>query len=92
MRTCFRRVRSARTKQGFASAGNSSRMPRFCAVGSIMARHSTMTSVSDTGSSDSESFPDSMTARSRISLISCSRYHPAWRICSMLSFWTGVAR
>ena len=55
-------------------------MPRCCACGSIMAWHSRMTSASDTGSGDSDSFPDSIIARSRISLISFSRCHPAWRI------------
>ena len=67
-------------------------MPRCCACGSIIAWHSDMTSASDTGSSDSDSFPDSITARSRISLISSSRCQPAWRIWSMLSFWDGRRR
>ena len=67
-------------------------MPRFCACGSIMAWHSNMTSASDVGSSDSDSFPDSISARSRISLISSSRYHPAWRIWSMLAFWEARRR
>ena len=66
------------------------RMPLFCACGSIMAWHSSMTSTSDMGSSDSDSLPDSINARSRISLISSSRYHPALRIWSMLAFWAGV--
>ena len=65
-------------------------MPRFCACGSIIARHSRMTSASETGSSDSVTLPDSISARSRISLISSSRYQPALRIWSMLRFWEGV--
>ena len=52
-------------------------MLRFCACDSIMAWHSCMTSASDIGSSDSTSFPDSISARARISLISSNRYHPA---------------
>ena len=55
-----------------------------------MAWHSDMTSASDTGSGDSDTFPDSITARSRISLISFSRCHPAWRIWAMLSVWEAV--
>ena len=65
-------------------------MPRFCPCGSIIAWHSSMTSASDVGSRDSASLPDSICARSRISLISSSRYHPAWRIWSMLAVWEGV--
>ena len=65
-------------------------MPRFCACGSIMARHSSMTSTSETGSRDSVTLPDSISARSRISLISSSRYQPALRIWSRLRFWEGV--
>src|SRR3989338_7641705 len=43
-----------------------------------------MTSISDTGSCDSDSLPDSINARSRISLIRSSRYHPALIIwCSL---------
>ena len=89
-RTCFSRVRSARTKEGVSNGGKVSAMARFSAIGSIMARHSDMTSASETGSSESDSFPDSIAARSRISLMSCSRYHPACRIWSMLAFWAGV--
>src|SRR5947207_3002414 len=66
-------------------------MPRCCACGSIMAWHSSMTSARDTGSRDIDSCPDSTFARSRISLISFSRCHPARRIWAMLSFWAGVA-
>ena len=36
-------------------------------------------------SSDKDSRPDSISERSRISLISSSKYHPACKICSMLS-------
>ena len=66
------------------------RMPRFCACGSIMARHSSITSTSETGSRDSDTLPDSISARSRISLISSSRYQPALRIWSRLRFCGGV--
>ena len=66
------------------------RMPRCCACGSIMAWHSDMSSDNDTDSFDSDTFPDSITARSRISLISFSRYHPAWRIWAMLFAWEAV--
>ncbi len=55
-----------------------------------MVRHSFMISASDTGSSDSDSLPDSITARSRISLISSSRYHPALMISRSLADWTSV--
>ena len=65
-------------------------MPRCCACGSIMVRHSDMTSDNDTDSGDSDTLPDSITARSRISLISLSRCHPAWRIWAMLSDWEAV--
>ena len=80
MSSCFTRVRSALTKYRTGNCGKATLMPRFCACGSIMAWHSRMTSLSDIGSSDSESLPDSISARSRISLISSSRYHPALRI------------
>jgi hypothetical protein len=49
-----------------------------------MARHSSITSASDTGSLDIVSLPDSISARSRISLINSSRYQPALMIWSML--------
>jgi hypothetical protein len=75
---------------GVSKRGKVTPMPRFCACGSIMAWHSSMTSASDTGSSDSDSLPDSISARSRISLISSSRYQPALRIWSMLRFCEGV--
>ncbi len=65
-------------------------MPRWRACDSVMDWHSRMTSASDTGSRDNDSLPDSITARSRISLISSSRYHPALVICSSLSAWAGV--
>ncbi len=52
-------------------------MPSCCACGSIMAWHSDMTSANDTDSVDSDTFPDSITERSRISLINFSRCHPA---------------
>ena len=64
--------------------------PRLCACGSIIARHSSMTSASDTGSRDSVTLPDSISARSRISLISSSRYQPALRIWSRSRCWAGV--
>jgi len=51
-------------------------MPSCCACGSIMAWHSDMTSANDTDSVDSDTFPDSITERSRISLINFSRCHP----------------
>ena len=90
IRTCLTRVRSALTKQGISNRGNVMPMPRFCACGSIMARHSSMTSASETGSRDSVTLPDSISARSRISLISSSRYQPALRIWSMFRFCEGV--
>ncbi len=68
------------------SRGKTTLMPRFCACGSIIVWHSRMISGSELASSDSDSFPDSISARSRISLISSSRYHPACRIWSMLRF------
>src|SRR2546423_15694379 len=55
-----------------------------------MAWHSRMTSASDVGSFESDRFPDSIWARSRISLISSRRYHPARRISAMLAFCAGV--
>ena len=51
-----------------------------------MAWQSPNTSASAMGSGESESLPDSISAKSRISLISSSRYQPACRIWSMLSF------
>ena len=65
-------------------------MPPLRACGSIIAWQSASTSASDIGSGDSDSLPDSIRARSRISLISSSRYQPACRIWSMLSFCAGV--
>ena len=65
-------------------------MPRLCACGSIMARHSASTSDNSTGSRDRLTVPDSISARSRISLISSSRYQPAFKIWSMLRFCSGV--
>ncbi len=61
-------------------------MPRCFACDSIRALQSSMTSASELASTDIDSFPDSISARSRISLISFSRYHPACRIWSMLRF------
>ena len=90
MNTCFTRVRSALTKNGPSNAGNCRWMCPPCACGSIMASQSASTSASDIASWDSESLPDSISARSRISLISSSRYQPACRIWSMLAFWLGV--
>ena len=90
IRTCFSRVLSARTKLGVSKRGKCMPMPRSCACGSIMAWHSSMTSFSETGSRDSVSLPASIRARSRISLINSSRYHPALRIWSRLRFCDGV--
>ena len=91
MSTCFKRMRSEKTKRGESNWGKVKVRFRFCPRWSIIAWHSSSTSDSETGSTDSESFPDSITARSRISLISSSRYHPAWRIWSMLAFCEAVA-
>ena len=88
--TCLTRVRSALTKYGVSKRGKVMLMPRFCACGSIIARHSSITSTSETGSRDSITLPDSISARSRISLISSSRYQPALRIWSRLRFCEGV--
>ena len=88
--TCFSRVRSALTTCGISNCGKDIAMPRFLACGSIMARHSSMISASDTGSRDSDSLPDSISARSSISLINSSRYQPALSIWSMLRFCEGV--
>ena len=90
MRTCFTRVRSAWTTYGRPVGGKATVTARFCACGSIMAAHSRITSASDVGSSESDSRPDSISARSRISLIRSSRYQPARRIWSMLRFCEGV--
>src|ERR1017187_10209203 len=49
-----------------------------------------MTSASDTCSMDKDTCPDSITARSRISLISFSRCHPAWRIWEIRAAWEAV--
>jgi len=65
-------------------------MPRCCACGSIMARHSSMTPAIDTGSRVSIALPDSISARSRISLISSSRYQPAFRIRRRSRCWEAV--
>ena len=89
-RTCFNRVRSARTKQGRSNRGKEVSMPPFCACGSIIAWHSRITSASEVGSCDSDSFPDSICARSRISLMSSRRYQPARRISAMLPFCDAV--
>src|SRR3989337_1760804 len=58
MRTCFARVRSARTKYGMSNRGKVMLMPRCCACGSIMDWHSDMTSANDTGSGEIDNFPD----------------------------------
>src|SRR5580658_9043819 len=49
-----------------------------------------MTSDNDTDSFERDNFPDSITARSRISLMSFSRYHPAWRIWAIRLAWEAV--
>ena len=90
MTICFKRVASALTKMGLASLGKVIWMPRCCACGSIMDWHSDKTSASDTDSIDNDTCPDSITARSRISLISFSRCHPAWRIWAMRADWEAV--
>src|SRR5450756_1552875 len=90
IKTCFSRVRSALTNQVWSNGRKFIGMPRCCACGSIMAWHSRMTSISDTGTRDSDSLPDSITARSRISLIRSSKYHPPWRISLSLAIWVGV--
>ena len=65
-------------------------MPRCCACGSIIARHSSIASASDTGSGDRVTLPDSISARSSTSLINSSRYQPALRIWSRLRFCGNV--
>ena len=65
-------------------------MPRVSASGPIMASHSRSTLSSAVGSIDSDSLPDSISARSRISLIKSSRYQPACSIWPMLRFCDGV--
>ena len=55
-----------------------------------MAWHSDMSSDNDTDSFDSDTCPDSIPERSRISLISFNKYHPAWRIWAMRAAWEGV--
>jgi hypothetical protein len=85
IRTCLMRVRSALTQYAASLWGELIRMPRRCARGSIIEWHSSSSSLSETGSTDIESFPDSIVARSRISLINSSRYQPAFRIWMMLS-------
>ena len=49
-----------------------------------------MTAPSDTGSCERDTLPDSMTARSRISLISFSRCQPASRIWVIRPDWAAV--
>ena len=88
--TCFKRNRSAWTKEGAAKAVQVNSRPRVRPWASTVDWQVARTSPRDTGSAERDSRPDSITARSRIWLISSSRYHPAWRICSMLSFWAGV--
>src|SRR3954470_3144640 len=88
--TCLMRVRSALMKQALSNVGNVMRISRECACGSIIARHSSMTSANETGSRDKVALPDSMSARSSISLINSNRYQPALRICSRLRFCDGV--
>ncbi len=84
------RVRSARTYHGVSGRRNDMPIPRPRACGSIIDWHSSITSSSETGSSESVSLPDSMSARSRISLIRSSRYQPDLRIWSMCFFCVGV--
>ena len=75
--TCFKRVRSAPTKQGTAKRGNVNVTLRFCAWGSIIAWHSFKISPNDTGSNDNANRPDSTCAKSSTSLIKSSKYQPA---------------
>ena len=91
MKICFSRVRSALTYWGLLKHGKVIRMSRCCACGSTMAWHSSNTSPTDTDSVDNDTFPDSITARSRISFISLRRCHPACKIWAMLSLWEGVS-
>ena len=87
--TCFNRVRSAWTKHFASKPRYATESSRFCACTSTNDRHSSITSSSSTASGDSDTSPDSMTLRSRISLISLRRCHPDWRICRMLSICVG---
>ena len=88
--SCLTRVRSARTCSGVSGARKCTAMPLLRACGSIIAWQSASTSASAIGSGDIDSLPDSISDRSRISLISSSRYQPACRIWSTLSFCAGV--
>ena len=90
--TCFTRVRSAWTNQAESKGRKFVWMPCFCACDSIMVWHSRMTSISGTGFRDRVSLPDSILARSRISLINSSKYHPPWRIWLRCAIWKGVGR
>ena len=81
---CFTRTRSALTSQVLSKGRKLIWMSRCCACNSVMDWHSRRISISDTGSCDSVSLPDSITARSRIWLISSSRYHPALVISCIL--------
>ena len=76
-KTCFTRVRSAFTCKAVVGGVKRTSMPRCRACGSIMAWQSASTSASAMGSGDIDSLPDSIIERSRISLISSSKYQPA---------------
>jgi hypothetical protein len=90
MTICFKRVWSALTKTGSAKWGKVMLIPRVAACSSVKLWISERTSDKDTDSFDSDIFPESIAARSRTSLISSKRYHPAWRMRAILLVWEAV--
>ena len=86
--TCRSRVMSARTQGGRVAGGvNSSATWCWLAIGASSAMHSRTSSCSGTLVMFSTRRPDSMRARSSISLIMSSRCQPARSMLPMVSRW-----
>ena len=60
------------------------------ANGSISKAHSRIISFSNTGSNDNGCLPDSICAKSKISLINSNKYQPPCKICLRLRCCEGV--
>ena len=85
--TCFRRVTSASTPPAAGSNCSRRRNWRCSARPATMPRQAATIGCSSSGSSVSCTAPDSMRARSRVSLIRSSRCQPARWICCVHSRW-----
>ncbi len=67
------------------------RMRRFSAACATSACAAATSSVRSSVRGSRSTWPDSMRARSSVSLIMCSRCQPAWRICAVQSSWCGAS-